>query len=193
VLGLGALYSGPAAAGARVLAPLRRLGPVLASSLQPRPFVEHQSMLDASAPAGRLYHWKSHYLPALGDDAIDAIAGQAWRFTSPFSFTLLSHMGGAIRRVADDETAFTGRQAEFTININCCATDPEMFERDREWVRDWFDRLTPHSTGGVYVNFMGQEGEERVAVRLKDSDRRLYFKKGDGRWFMENASMPAKR
>src|SRR5437870_2441372 len=48
-------------------------------------------------------------LYALGDDAIDVIAEHAWRFTSPFSFTLLSHMGGAIRARSDDEMAFTGR------------------------------------------------------------------------------------
>jgi hypothetical protein len=119
-------------------------------------------MLDASAPAGRLYHWKSHYLPALTDAAIDSITTYAWRFTSPVSFTLLSHMGGAIRQRSDAETAFTGRDAEFTININCAATDADLYERDRAWVREWFDALIPHSTGGVYINFMSEEESERV-------------------------------
>jgi len=119
-------------------------------------------MLDASAPAGRLYYWKSHYLQGLSDAAIDVIVSYAWRFSSPVSFTLLSHMGGAIRQRSDDDTAFTGRDAEFTININCAATEPDLFERDRAWVREWFDALEPHSTGGVYVNFMGEEGSDRV-------------------------------
>ena len=162
IVGVIALYAGPAEDGERALAPLHRLGPVLASSLQTRLFTQHQSMLDASAPAGRLYYWKSHYLPALTDAAIDVIASYAWQFTSPVSFTLLSQMGGAIRRRSDDETAFTGRDAEFVININCAATTPELYEQDRAWVREWFDALSPHSTGGVYVNFMGEEGSERV-------------------------------
>jgi hypothetical protein len=55
------------------------------------------SMWDASPPAGRLYYWNSHYLPAPSDAAIDLIASHAWDFSSPFFFTLLSHMGGAIR------------------------------------------------------------------------------------------------
>ena len=162
VLGVGALYAGPTADGERALAPLGRLGPVLASSVRVRPFVEHQSMLDASAPAGRLYHWKSHFMPGLSDAAIDVVVEHAWRFGSPFSFALLSHMGGAIGRRSDDDTAFSGRGAEFTININCCATEPRLYEQDRTWVREWFTAMEPHSTGGVYVNFLGEEGAERV-------------------------------
>jgi len=172
VVGVGALYAGPGEHGRRALAPLHRLGSVLASSVKTRPFTEHQSMLDASAPAGRLYYWKSHYLPALTDSAIDVIATQAWRFSSPVSFTLLSHMGGGIRRRSDDETAFTGRDAEFTININCAATDRDLYEQDRTWVRGWFDALTPHSTGGVYVNFMGDEGSERVRAAYGETKYR---------------------
>lgn len=162
VLGLGALYCGPAEEGSRALAPLKRFGDVLASTLRARPFVEHQSMLDASSPSGRLYHWKSHYLPALSDAVVDTISDHAWRFRSPYSFTLLSHMGGAIRRTPEDETAFASLDAEFAININCAAAQPEPFDADRAWVRNWFDALEPHSTGGVYVNFVGDEGHERV-------------------------------
>ena len=174
ILGIGALYAGPAEEGESALAPLQRFGPVLASSTQTRLFTQHQSMLDASAPAGRLYYWKSHYLPALSDAAIDVIATYAWRFTSPVSFTLLSHMGGAIRQRSDHETAFTGRDAEFTININCAATEPDLYEQDRVWVREWFDALEPQSTGGVYVNFMGEEGSERVrAAYGQEKYRRL--------------------
>jgi FAD/FMN-containing dehydrogenase len=162
VIAVGALFAGPADAGAGALAPLADFGPVLATSVQARPFVEHQSMIDASNPAGRLYYWKSHYLSAFSDESIDVIAEHAWRFSSPHSYTLLGHMGGAIRARSDDETAFAGRDAEFTININCAAIDPARYEGDRAWVQRWFDALIPHSTGGVYVNFMGDEGDDRV-------------------------------
>ena len=160
VIIVGALYAGAAADGVSALAPPLQLGPVLAHSLQPRSFVEHQSMLDASAPAGRLYYWKSQYLASLSDAAVDVISHHAWRFASQFSFTLLDHMGGAIRRVSDDETAFTGREAEFAINMNCAATTTELYESDRTWVRDWYDALAPHTTGGVYVNFLSDEGDK---------------------------------
>jgi len=92
------------------------------------------------------------------------IVDNAWRFSSPYSLTLLSHMGGAIRRHSDSESAFSGRDAEFTININCGATDQELYEKDRTWVRQWFDALAPHSTGGAYVNFISEDGGERVGA-----------------------------
>jgi FAD/FMN-containing dehydrogenase len=162
IVGVGALYSGVADRGGPVLAPLHQFGNVLASSIQKRFWTQHQSMIDASAPAGRLYYWKSHYLPGLSDPAIDVIVNNAWQFSSPYSLTLLSHMGGAIRRHSEDETAFSGRDAEFTININCGATELDLYERDRAWVREWFDALTPHSTGGMYVNFIPEDSGERV-------------------------------
>ena len=169
ILSIGALYSGSAEDGERALAPLLRFGRVLASSVRAKPFTDHQQMWDASSPAGRLYYWKSHYLRGLSDAAVDVIAGQAWRFSSPFSFTLLSHMGGAIRRRSEEETAFTGRDAEFAININCAATEPHLYDTDRAWVREWFDALEPHSTGGVYVNFIADEDSERVRAAYGQS------------------------
>jgi FAD/FMN-containing dehydrogenase len=172
ILGVGALYSGPADQGEAALAPLHQLGTVLASSVQKRLWTQHQSMVDASAPAGRLYYWKSHYLHGLSDAAIDVIAGNAWQFSSPYSLTLLSHMGGAIRRHSEEETAFSGRDAEFTININCGATDAELYARDRAWVRQWFDALTPHSTGGMYVNFISEDAGERARDVYGDSTYR---------------------
>lgn len=162
ILGVGALYSGPAEQGEAALRPLRELGTVLASGLRTRLLTQHQSMLDASAPAGRLYYWKSHYLPGLSDAAIDVIVSHAWQFSSPYSLTLLSHMGGAIQRCPDDEAAFSGRDAGFAININCGATDRDLYEHDRTWVRQWFDALTPHSTGGMYVNFISEDSGERA-------------------------------
>jgi Berberine and berberine like len=119
-------------------------------------------MVAVPSPSGRLYYWKSHYLPGLSDAAIDVIVDNAWRFSSPYSLTLLSHMAGAIRGHPEDETAFSGRDAEFTININCGATDVDLYERDRAWVREWFDALTPHSTGGMYVNFIPEDSGQRV-------------------------------
>jgi FAD/FMN-containing dehydrogenase len=169
ILGVGALYSGAADNGEPALAALHQFGTVLASSVQTRMWTQHQSMLDASAPAGRLYYWKSHYLAALSDSAIDVIAENAWQFSSPYSLTLLSHMGAAIRNHSDDEAAFSGRDAEFTININCGATDAELYARDRTWVRQWFDALTPHSTGGMYVNFIPEDGGERIRDVYGDS------------------------
>ncbi len=70
-------------------------------------------------------------------------------------------MGGAVARVACDETAFHGRTAGFTFNINAATESEEGFDREREWVRSFWSALEPYQTS-VYVNFLMEEGEERV-------------------------------
>jgi FAD/FMN-containing dehydrogenase len=70
-------------------------------------------------------------------------------------------MGGAVARVGENETAFSGRGAGFTYNIGGCTESAEGFEREREWVRTFWSALAPYRTG-VYVNFLGDEGQARV-------------------------------
>jgi hypothetical protein len=70
-------------------------------------------------------------------------------------------MGGAVSRVDDGETAFNGRTAGFTYNIGACTETADGFDEEREWVRDFWSALEPWQEG-VYVNFLGDEGDERI-------------------------------
>jgi FAD/FMN-containing dehydrogenase len=70
-------------------------------------------------------------------------------------------MGGEVARVGENETAFNGRNAAFTFNINGNSETSEGFEDERQWARDYWDALSPFHTS-VYVNFLMEEGEERV-------------------------------
>ena len=70
-------------------------------------------------------------------------------------------LGGAVARVADDETAFNGRGAGHTFNITGPPRPPRASSEEREWARDFWSALEPHHTS-VYVNFLMDEGEERV-------------------------------
>jgi FAD/FMN-containing dehydrogenase len=70
-------------------------------------------------------------------------------------------MGGAVSRVGENETAFGGRNAVFTYNIGASTETAAGFDEEREWVRTFWSALEPwHET--VYVNFLGDEGQERV-------------------------------
>lgn len=70
-------------------------------------------------------------------------------------------LGGAVARHDDDAAAFTGRHAEYAININAAGTDPTRDDEQERWVRGFWDATRPFSTG-VYMNFVGNEGTERV-------------------------------
>jgi hypothetical protein len=80
---------------------------------------------------------------------------------SPNSYSLLFQLGGAISKVEEDDSAFSGRTACHAITLDGVWPDPEGPD-DTAWVRDYFASLRPFSTGGVYVNFLGNEGQDRV-------------------------------
>ena len=83
------------------------------------------------------------------------------KIASPVTSAGIWQMGGAVARVGEDETAFHGRDAGFTFNLNGNSKTGEGFDAEREWVRAYWSALEPHHTS-VYVNFLMEEGEDRI-------------------------------
>jgi FAD/FMN-containing dehydrogenase len=162
VVAVGACYAGDPEEGEPIVAPLRHLGTPLADVLQRKPFVIHQKTLDPTVPHFNRYYWKSHSLPPLSDGAIDTTIEFAWQAPSPLSYTVVFQLGGAVSRVDEMDTAYGDRNAAHVININSNWTDQDADPENIAWAREYFDAMTPFSTGGVYVNFLGTEGEERI-------------------------------
>jgi Berberine and berberine like len=71
------------------------------------------------------------------------------------------HLGGAVARVGEDETAFGARDAGHTVNVIGITTTGDGFEQEREWARGLWTALEPHHQN-VYVNFLMEEGEDRI-------------------------------
>jgi FAD/FMN-containing dehydrogenase len=156
-------YAGDLDVGEELLRPLRSFGPPAADLVQRKPYVAHQSMFDAGVPHHWGYYWKSHYLPPLTEEATHVMLDYAWRKSSPASYTIVFHLGGAIARHAEASTAASGRDASFAININAAWPEGGPDHPDTNWCRDYFAAMEPHATGGVYVNFLhNDEGEARV-------------------------------
>ena len=153
-------YSGQLDEGERVLKPLRQIGTPLADVVAPKPFNAHQAMLDAVQPPGRNYYWKSEDLPELSDGAIDTIVAHSHAITSPHTIVAIFQLGGAVASVSDGATAYSHRKAAYAVNCNASWEDGNS-EPHVQWARDFSDALQPHSMG-VYVNFMGDEGEDRA-------------------------------
>ncbi len=156
-----ACYSGPVAEGERLLAPLKKFGQPVADLIGPMPYAVLQSLFDESAPSGIQNYWKSAYLKGLDDEAIETILENVERAPSPLTAVHLHHLGGAMRRFGDDATAFGNRDASFVLNMVSAWTDPKDDEKNIEWTRDFFEEMKGFTTG-AYVNFLGEEGEERV-------------------------------
>ena len=171
VVGVAVCQSDPA--GEDVVAPIRSFGTVLFDNVAPVPFVAHQAMFDASVPPGLGYYWKSHFLRGLDDGAIEALVELNRAAPQPWSYTLIFQLGGAVGRVNSGATAFAERSAPFAVNINGVAETQAGDGDVTAWARATFDALAPFSTGGVYVNFLGDEGEERARAAYGPAYRRL--------------------
>ncbi|CAN5786321.1 FAD-binding oxidoreductase [soil metagenome] len=161
VVAVAACYAGPVDEAQRVLRPLKQFGSPVLDLCQPKPFLAHQRMFDPSFEPGWWYYVKACDVAELDDEVIDIVADFGRRIVSPISSIALWQMGGAVARVGDDETAFHGRRAGFTFNINGNSRTAEGFAEERHWAREYWSALAPHHTS-VYVNFLMEEGEERV-------------------------------
>jgi FAD/FMN-containing dehydrogenase len=166
---VGACYAGAPEDGNEVVRPLKEFGNPIVDLLEPKLYTALQSMFDAGVPHGWHRYWKSVELPPLTDDAIDTLVEHASVQTSPKSYCIVFHLGGALARATGGETAFSQRDAAHNVVINAVWTDddPEG-ERHVAWARDFFSAMQPHAGGRVYVNFLGDEGAERVRQAYGD-------------------------
>jgi hypothetical protein len=108
-------------------------------------------------------YWKSHNFTELSDGLIDKVLHYAGRLPSPQSEIFLGQLGGAINRVPVEATAYPHRDAEFVLNVH---TRWEGKKQDKvcvAWSRELYDATAPFATGGVYVNFVSEGEDDRVA------------------------------
>jgi hypothetical protein len=161
IVGVVCCYAGPVEEGEKVVRPMKEFGSPVVDMCIAKPFVDHQSMLDPSFPHGLWYYYKSCDVDALTDDVIDITAEHAMRIQSPLTAFPIWQQGGAVARVGEDETAFNGRGAGHTFNIGATTASADGFDEERQWVRDFWSALEPYHRG-VYVNFLMEEGDDRV-------------------------------
>ena len=171
VIAVVACYAGDVDEGERVLRPMRGFGSPVLDLFMPKPFVAHQQMFNPSFRHGCWYYVRSCDVAELTDEVIAVVAEHGRLITSPMSSIALWQMGGAVARVADDATAFSGRSAGFTFNINGNTATANGFEDQRQWARDYWTALAPFHTG-VYVNFLMEEGGTRVRQAYGDAKYR---------------------
>jgi hypothetical protein len=161
VIGVVACWAGPIEQGEQALKPLKAFGAPVLDLCRPKPFVVHQASFDPSFPHGQWYYVRSCDVAGLNDAIIDTMSDYGQRIESPITSVAAWQMGGAVARIGEGETAFNGRDADFTFNINGNTKSAEGFEAERQWARDYWSALAPFHTS-VYVNFLMAEGEARI-------------------------------
>lgn len=174
VAAIAVCYCGDVEEGMRAAKHIKDFGSPIADVVTPKPFLAHQKMLDAGAPFGRRYYWKTHFFDTLTAETDEAMLEHAAKITSPHSAVLLMHMGGAISDLDEHETAYGNRSARYILNIQGAWDSSKEDEAGVAWARDYWAAVDPYASGGMYANFMTEdEMDERLerAYRSKKIKR----------------------
>jgi FAD/FMN-containing dehydrogenase len=161
-LGIVAAYFGDLAHGERVVRPLKEIGPPVADLVGPMPYTEFQGLLDQQAPPGWRWYNTGEHLSGLRDDAIDTLVAHAPRGLDALSQIIVFRHGGAVSRIAETESAFSNRGAAYILHPLAAWMQEKDDDRHIAWLRDLVEAMQPFKTGGVYLNFMPDEGESRL-------------------------------
>jgi len=162
VVVLALCHCGDPDAGDKSIAPLRKFGTVLGEHTGVMPFAAWQAAFDPLLTEGARNYWKSHDFKTLEDGLFEVLVDQSGKLPSPHCEIFIAQLGGAASRVPADATAFPHRSHKFTINVHGRWEDAADDKKCIGWSRELFKAITPFSTGGVYVNFMTEDEQDRV-------------------------------
>jgi FAD/FMN-containing dehydrogenase len=163
VVAMASCYCGDLREGERVLKPLREFGAPLIDDMKAIPYAAMQGLFGPAFPWGNRNYWKSSFLRALPDAAVDAVVEHANRGTSPLSAVALEYYGGAASRVPTGATAFPHREAAYNFLVLGQWREAAEDHVHIGWARDCWEAVRPWSSGAVYLNALGgDEGTKAV-------------------------------
>jgi hypothetical protein len=173
VCGVVWCYTGPPEQAEATFAPIRRVGPSAVDFVGSLPYPAFQSMFDALVPHGIRSYWRADFVEALSDEAIARHVEHATKLPTQQSTMHLYPIDGAAHRVGKHDMAFSYRDAHWAEVIVGFSPDPADDDLIRSWVIDYWEALHPHSLAGAYVNFMMDEGLDRIKATYRDNYDRL--------------------
>jgi FAD/FMN-containing dehydrogenase len=173
VCGVMWVCTGSASRAEAATKPMRSVGKPLLDHQGEMPLPVVNSLFDALYPPGLQWYWRADFVKELGAEAIEQHARHGAAMPTMHSTMHLYAIDGAAHRVGKNETAFSYRDANWAEVIVGVDPDPANGPAITKWCKDYFDDLHPYSAGGAYVNFMMDEGQERVQASFRENYARL--------------------
>jgi FAD/FMN-containing dehydrogenase len=156
-------WTGPAEGGEQAMQPFRDFAPRVAEMTAAWPYPMLNGAFDAIFPKGIRSYWKGAYVTELTDAAIEAHVAHGPKVPAVSASMHLYPINGACHDVAADATAFGYRHANFATVILAAGPDAEGDDSRRQWVRDYYDAISPESEPGGYINFMDDDDAGNAA------------------------------
>jgi len=150
---------------------MRAVGKPVLDHVGPMPFPVLQSLFDPLLPPGLQWYWRADFVKHFTSEAIATHLDHALKAPPGLSQVHVYPIDGAAHRVGTGDTAFSYRDANFAVVI--VGVDPANPAEITKWCKDYFDAQHRFSAGGAYVNFMMDEGQERVQASFRDNYDRL--------------------
>jgi FAD/FMN-containing dehydrogenase len=172
-IGIVACWAGPLEQGEQALEPFHQVAPVVAEFVGPMPYPAINSAFDALVPPGLQHYWKANFVTDISDEIIEAHMAHGPKVPAVNSTMHIYPINGACHRVAPEDTAFAYRDANFATVIAGMWPDPADNQANTEWVRSYYDATAPFSEEGGYVNFMGDDDQDRIRANYRGNYDRL--------------------
>ncbi len=166
-------YTGDMDKAEEVFKPIREYKTPALDFVGPIPIPALQTMFDGLYPPGYLWYWKADFVKELSEAAVDLHVKYGSEMPTPLSSMHLYPVNGAAARVSKNDTAWNYRDARYSCVIVGIDPDPANKDIIVNWARAYWDALHPYSSGGAYVNFMMEEGEDRIKATYGDNYKKL--------------------
>ena len=166
-------YSGPLKKAEGVFKPIRKMKTPALDLVGPIPHPVLQSMFDPLYPPGHQWYWKADFVREINDDAVALHVKYGAELPTMLSTMHMYPIDGVAARVKNNATPWAYRDAKWAMVIVGVDPAPANKEKISAWARDYWTALHPHSAGGAYVNFMMEEGDDRVRATYGANYKRL--------------------
>jgi FAD/FMN-containing dehydrogenase len=166
-------WAGPLENAERVLQPFWDVAPVVANGTGPLPYPALNSAFDALYPKGIRAYWKGSFLKDLSGDAIAAHVEHGSQVPEISATMHCYPINGACHRVGASDTAFAYRDAKYGMVFLASWTDPTKDAERIQWVRDYYEALSPYSEPGGYINFMQDDDYGKIRDNYRENYDRL--------------------
>jgi len=166
-------YTGDLDKAEEVFKPIRAVKTPALDFVGPMPVPALQTLFDALYPPGLMWYWKADFVKDLPEEAIDIHVKYGMNLPTPPSSMHMYPVNGFASTIDKNETAWNYRDANYAVVIVGIDGDPANKEKIIQWARDYWNEQHPYSAGGAYINFMMDEGEERIKATYGDNYNKL--------------------
>jgi FAD/FMN-containing dehydrogenase len=152
-------YAGELGAADRVMAPFRGLAEPIADMVRPMPYPE--IFLPEEEGFHPVESIRTMFVESIDRPAAETIVERVGASDATMAAAQIRVLGAAMARVPVEATAFAHRTSRIMVNVAAIYERAEDAAKYDPWVQEFADAL-PTDDAGAYVNFLSDEGEERI-------------------------------